>query len=249
MRAPFYEDELTELYLGDSIEVVRELLDELGGRRPFNALLTDPPYSSGARRDAEKTARGGMMTRSDAFAGAWFSHDQMTAFGFGWFFRALMIDVGKLLSDGAHAYVFSDWRQDPNVRAVLESTGLRVNNVLTWDKEHFGMGQSWRNQDEKIVFASVGVAAEVPTEKRRGTVLRCRAVSHQTREHPTEKPVPLLLDVLRVAPGDAVLDPFCGVGGTLVAAKQLGRRAVGIDLDPHYLEKAARRLATMRVAA
>lgn len=62
--------------------------------------------------------------------------------------------------------------------------------------------------------------------------------------HPTQKPVALMRWCFDFVPADAlVCDPYCGAGPTLVAAKQLGRPAIGIELDEKYCEIAAQRLA------
>jgi len=65
--------------------------------------------------------------------------------------------------------------------------------------------------------------------------------------HPTQKPVELLDRIVRAgsSPGEVVLDPFNGSGTTGVAAARLGRRYVGIDLDPQYLELTRRRLEAL----
>lgn len=71
-----------------------------------------------------------------------------------------------------------------------------------------------------------------------------RASERGTRFHPTQKPVALLLWCLSLLP-DAeavVLDPYAGAGPTLIAAKQLGRRAIGIEIEERYCEIAAKRL-------
>lgn len=68
---------------------------------------------------------------------------------------------------------------------------------------------------------------------------------HGAALHPTEKPIGILEPLIRYSTnrGDLVLDPFMGSGSTLDAARQNGRRSIGIEVDEAYCEKAAKRLA------
>jgi DNA modification methylase len=65
------------------------------------------------------------------------------------------------------------------------------------------------------------------------------------KEHPMQKPLALMSWILTLAetPGGTVLDPYMGSGTTLVAAKQLGRKAIGVEIEERYCEIAAQRLA------
>ena len=65
----------------------------------------------------------------------------------------------------------------------------------------------------------------------------------EVRWHPTQKPIGVMLWCLGFMPPGAVLDPFCGSGTTLRAAKDLGRRAIGIEIEERYCEIAAKRCA------
>lgn len=220
------------LYLGDC----RELLPRL---EAVDLVITDPPYSSGARTDSERQVRGAMLRSMEDQD--WFSHDAMTTWGFSWFIRSVFFDLRQKLPEGAHLYVFIDWRQTPNVYGMLEACGYRVNHCLVWAKTHFGMGSYWRNQHENIVFASNGMPGEM-LDRGMGSVLTSQNVSPSARVHPTEKPVDLLRAMIDAVPGTTIFDPFMGSGSTGVAALKCGRRFVGCEINPAHFETACRRL-------
>jgi site-specific DNA-methyltransferase (adenine-specific) len=221
-----------ELYLGDC----REVLPLLG---KIEAVITDPPYSSGARTDSERQVRGAMLrSMEDA---DWFSHDAMTTWGFNWFIRSVFTDLRHKMPQGGHLYCFIDWRNTPNIYGMLEACGFRVNHCLVWAKPHFGMGAYWRNQHENIVFASNGMPTEM-LDHGKGSVLTFAAVSPAARVHPTEKPTELLLDMIDAVPGDGVFDPFMGSGSTGVAAIRAGRKFVGCEINPGHFEIACKRI-------
>jgi site-specific DNA-methyltransferase (adenine-specific) len=172
----------------------------------------------------------------------WFSHDSMTTWGFQWFMRSTLHELRSLLTDGNHIYWFTDWRMTPTVYGMLEAYGFRVNHCLVWAKTHFGMGTYWRNQHENIVFASVGQPSPM-INRGMGSVITSHNVLPSERQHPTEKPIELIDQIISAVPGDRILDPFMGCGSTLVSAKKLGRAAIGIEIEEAYCERAVKRLA------
>jgi site-specific DNA-methyltransferase (adenine-specific) len=142
--------------------------------------------------------------------------------------------------------MFSDWRQGPNVFGLLESAGFRVNHQLVWDKMVFGMGAHYRNQHELITFASLGKPSRLLCADR-GTVFHHKAPHPNVRFHPTEKPVPLLIEILECVSFKRALDPFMGSGSTIVAAKRLGKKAIGIDIDPECCRIAKQRIQQLEL--
>jgi len=115
----------------------------------------------------------------------------------------------------------------------------RPRRQLVWDKGAFGLSGSdlpWIRAHEVAWIYGAGWSGS-----KRGTLLRTPRI--QAPKHPTEKPVRLLQRIIVCAPVGVICDPFMGVGSTLRAAKDLGRKAVGIELEERYCEIAAERMA------
>lgn len=229
---PYYSDDAVVIYHGDTLDILAAL--ELS----IDAVVTDPPYASGTRHEAAKSSSGAML-RAGRFADRPIELDQMTTTGFVWLMRAVGQAVRPMLPDGGSFLSFIDWRQWPNLVGALETCNYRVQGMVVWDKGHFGLGNGFRAQHELVCHASKGVPTIV--DRGVGNVLKWPRV--EPTDHPSPKPEQLMQQLIEVVtePGALVLDPFMGSGTTLRAAKNIGRRAIGIEYEEAYCEIAARR--------
>lgn len=239
MRA-YYERGGSAVYLGDTLQTMRAMEAE-----QFDAVLTDPPFSSGTRKEGSKGLRKSMNRGTED--AEWFGTDSLTTTGFVWLMRECALEWRRLLRPGGHILCFIDWRMMPALSGAIESADLRHVGVLVWDKTYFGMGACFRNQHEIVLHFTKGQGAE-PQRRDRGNVLRYKPIRDGL--HETEKPVSLLVDLLTtiVPPGGRVLDSYCGSGSTLEAARDCGLEAVGIDNEEIHCATAADRIRTSRAA-
>lgn len=117
---------------------------------------------------------------------------------------------------------------------------LRAKMALVWDKGDWpGMGDlalPWGPSTEEIYVIGSGFVG-----KRSGSVIRADRLTGSTA-HPNEKPKALMERLLAKCPPGIIADPFMGSGSTLRAAKDLGRKAIGVELEERYCEVAARRM-------
>lgn len=221
---------------GDALAVLRDLPDA-----SVDAVITDPPYSSGGRRENARSIRTSMVRRVED--DLWIAGDAMSTTGFVWTMRVLAMEARRVLTPGGHFLAFIDWRMYPNLVGAIESADLRQHPTIVWDKTQFGMGAVFRNQHEWIVHFTVGPAAE-PARRDMPNVLRHQPV--RDGEHPTQKPVALMRDLVSVVcrRGGTVLDPFAGAGTTGIAAVIEGRDFIGVELTEHYHRVAEDRIRT-----
>lgn len=230
---PYYEDGSVAIYHGDTLSVMDEL-----SIASVAAIVTDPPYSSGNLPESMKQKAPARL-RGWQWQDKVMETDQLSTLGFIWLMREVLVSARSWMPDGGSVLCFIDWRNWGNLVGAIESAGYRVNNMVVWDKQSIGMGNGFRNQHELIVYASKGTptvyAHDVPN------VIACARPDNDLHQSP--KPVSLLGRMLPVVSerGDLILDPFMGSGSTLVAAKELGRKAIGIEIEEKYCEIAATR--------
>ena len=99
-------------------------------------------------------------------------------------------------------------------------------------------------QDEEIYVTGKGFLSTSPPKRSVFVTREQRATEVMRIGHPTPKPLPLMEWLLEACPADwLIADPFAGSGSTLVAAKRLGRKAIGVELEEKYCEIAANRLS------
>ena len=154
-------------------------------------------------------------------------------------------ECARIVKPGGYALTFCDWRQLPLATDALQAGGFVWRGIVSWDKgesaraPHTGY---FRHQCEFVVWGTNGVSAPATWG---GPWPGCMShpVLQSDKHHLTGKPTPLLERLVQCAPpGGVVLDPFMGSGTTGVAALRMGRRFIGMELDPGYYGVAERRI-------
>ena len=134
------------------------------------------------------------------------------------------------------ALVFGTWR-------IPRPAATRA--LLVWDtKGALGMGDlriPWKPSHQEVYVLGHGFTGTRSTDVLRYAPVQ--SIARNGRHHPHEKPLPLLRDLITKCPPGVVADPFAGSGSTLVAARNLGRKAIGVELEERYCEIIAKRLA------
>lgn len=241
---PYYEHAGVTIYHGDSREILPKLADA-----SVDLVLTDPPYSSGGAMRSDRNIKpsakyqlSGTSVRYGEFSGDNRDQRSFMLWVSDWSAAALV----KCRAGGA-LLSFIDWRNLPCVIDAVQVGGWVYRGIIPWDKtEQVRPNKGWFSaQCEYIVTASRG-----PLSQGVGAAGICQdgflrfPVRVREKQHITEKPIDLLTTLLSTREDwGVVLDPFAGSGSTLHAAKMLGRRAIGIEIEEHYCEVAAKRLS------
>lgn len=235
MTQPYYDDgKGIQIYLGDCLEVLPTLTE------PVDAVITDPPYLT---RSTGVPIRGKGVTAR--------VHDTVSI-GMPWGYGLEWIE--SLRPD--HWIVYCNYQMLGGLCSALEAQHI-LGCVFTWRKSNAPqMTRPVPRLDcEFIVWARSHKATcdrmgqfrsmvlDVPMPQA-GCFATERLIEYGSGKavHPTQKPLAVVRPFIARLNTTTILDPFMGSGTTLVAAKHLGRRAIGIELDERYCEIAARRL-------
>jgi site-specific DNA-methyltransferase (adenine-specific) len=218
-----------------------------------DAVITDPPYSSGgftrdekSRSVTAKYQKTGTRREYPTFSGD--AHDQRSHL----VWSVLWIEAClRVLKPGGYFMVFSDWRQLPLMSDAVQAGGVIWRGIVAWDKGRGARAPNkayFKHQCEYIVWGSKGA---LPPLQHDGPFDGCiqANVLQSDKFHLTGKPTALMRELVRpVAPGGIILDPFMGSGTTGVAAVMSGRRFLGIEREAAYVQIARERLERVRYA-
>jgi len=189
---------------------------------PVDLLLTDPPYGirwnpkrlrPGPNGHGLKTSGRQTFALGDVNANPIIGDDHP-------------FDPAFLLKYGTQQIIWG-WNHYPDK--------LPRGSCLVWLKRHDPAFGSFLS-DAELAWMSKGVGVYCIRDLSNNSITRQRV-------HPTQKPVSLMRWCVEKANGQIILDPFMGSGTTLRAAKDLGRKAIGIEIEERYCEIAVQRLA------
>jgi adenine-specific DNA-methyltransferase len=205
---------INRILLGDCVKAMGQMPKE-----SVDLIVTDPPYICRFQsRDGRTVAND---DRSDWVAPAF-------------------TQMYRVLKPDRFCVSFYGWNKVDVFFAAWKAAGFAPVGHLVFTKHYASNERYVAYCHESAYLLAKGHPAKPPMALR--DVLDWRYTGNE--RHPTEKPLMammLLVDAFST-PGDIVLDPFVGSGTTAVAAKKLGRRYIGIDLEPVYAAQAQERV-------
>lgn len=219
---PYYSDSFATIFLGDC----REILPTLP---KVDHIVTDPPYSD--------QVKCGSRTRNDSV----YSGDALVPFSISeddlnWIF--------SICSPNRWLIASVDWKHGLRLHQNPPA-GMRFVRAGAWVKTN--SAPQFTGDRPAPGWEFIAILHSSLTKMRwnggGGRAVWQTCIENQNG-HPTPKPIDLMRRWVSdfSDDGDTILDPFMGSGTTLVAAKQLGRKSIGIELEEKYCEIAARRL-------
>nr|ACD75432.1 AMDV4_3 [uncultured virus] len=217
---------------GDCLELMKELKDE-----SVDCVITDPPYGidflSHWTNNHKKIVNDSDIRIDKLFA-------------------QFLPEFKRILKPHGVVCIFSagGGKKITTALATLElSKHMHLIQTLIWSKgktdgSFVGLGWKYRPSYETILIGSKDLNNYAFYPQYSSNVLVYKPYIPQKGEHPTQKPIDLMCNLLRnhTKVGDTVLDPFMGSGTTGVACKQLKRNFIGYELDSDYFRMAEKRI-------
>lgn len=212
---------LNQIIQGDCLEVLKTFPDKC-----VDLVITDPPYGMSYQSSRRKE-----------------KHDKIVLDDSIDWFEGFSKEVYRVLKDDTHIYIFCNEYAISHFRDWLEGAGFVNKRTLVWVKNNHTSGDlegDYANKTEFILYAHKG--RRLLKGARNPNVVEEK--KEHSELHPTQKPLNLMHFFIEKSSDkkEIVLDPFLGSGTTAVAAKQLGRNFIGIEISEKYCEIARQRL-------
>jgi site-specific DNA-methyltransferase (adenine-specific) len=225
---------------GDCIRLLKKLPE-----RSVDMIFADPPYNLSGKNHV--TCKNGKKVNCNK--GKWDIISDIDKFNREW------IEAGmRVLKDDGTIWISGTLHNHPSVGLILKNNGHWIINDIIWFKRNAPpqlqpnrLASSteliWLASKTKKYYFDYKKAKELNGGKQMRNLWDITAKRHKTK-HPTEKPEDLLERIILLGSkeGQTVLDPFMGSGTTGVAAKRLGRKFIGFEIDDEYFEIAKERI-------
>lgn len=234
---------MIELIQGHALDV----LERMAADSMFDAVITDPPYASGAATQsgvAASTATKYTSTKRGDCPFPDFEGDAMDKRSWANLMTRVLTLAREHTHKGGVIVLFADWRQVPVATDVMQWAGWIWRGIAPWDKGNCRPQKGrFRQQAEFVIWGSNGaLPVDRPVPCLPG-VFTYSNVAGRDRLHQTQKPLALMRELVRIClPAGRILDPFAGSGTTLEAASLEGFSATGIELSKPIYATARKRL-------
>ena len=232
---PYYQDDAVTIYHGDC----REVLSSLGR---VESVVTDPPYS--VRADGQMLGYLSPNWHDKATHSRGYADHDTTRFA------ELLDETWALIMEsalpGMVALSFCGNRTAHEATAAMVRQGFDVIDLVAFVCHRPGVAKSTTTLapafEVAVLARAPGLKPEINPEWTTSNVV-CLPKERGPADHPTTKPIGWMREACARFGSGVILDPFMGSGTTLRAAKDLGRKAIGIEIEERYCEIAAKRMA------
>ena len=203
----------------------------------IDITITSPPYNIGLKYD----------TYEDNI-----SSSEYTNFTYNW-----LSSVYAITKETGRLYCVLDDRLIWKLKPIAEEIGWKYVQLLTWNKPNFAgkarFSGDWNQMTEYVLLLRKGKSTKMLNPRDFKVTTHNWFVEtapqsnfkadYQKKVHPAQMPVNLIRKWIARTPGQVVLDPFCGTGSVCIAARDMGRDYIGIDMSEEYCRLAEERLA------
>jgi len=222
-------DFIDKVICGDCLGVLQDLPDG-----SIDLCIADPPFNVGLKYDFK-------------------FNDLMPEDEYWNWLETRLIEIFRILKEGSRFYIFHKDKGIFKLNPICEKIGFNFRQLLIWYGPNMpgrSIKGDWHYMHENILLFGKGKPGKLSMINA-GEIANCFSVQIHTRpqsnfkggrDHPAQKPISLYSALIARTPGDIFLDPFCGVASSLIAAKNLNRSFIGIEINPDYCKIAEERL-------
>jgi site-specific DNA-methyltransferase (adenine-specific) len=220
--------EINKIYNEDCLDVMKRMPNE-----SIDLIATDPPYKVTARGTSGNA--GGMLLKEVNKSGNVFANNNIKP-------KEYIPEFFRVLKKDAHCYIMTNHINLIEILNVATKSGFHFVKSLIWDKTNKIMGKYYMSQFEYILFFRKGSDKQI---NNCGTsdILRIPNVKMGNKDdggnlHDTEKPIELMKILIEnsTKEGELVLEPFAGIGSTILASIKSKRNYIGVEIDKEYYD-------------